>query len=100
MKYLITESQFKAFSKQIVLDLNSQFADFYEICKFEYPHNEDIEDFPVISLKIDNQWVNSVMTENGFGGKDVLNKIIKNAREFVLAKFGIYVDIRPYSGKC
>lgn len=100
MKFLISESQFKVFSKQIISDLNKQFADTYEICKFEYPHAEDIEDYPVISLKIDSQWVKTVMGPAGFGGKDQLNDIIKMAKGFVMDKFGIFVDIRPYAGKC
>jgi hypothetical protein len=54
----------------------------------------------VISLKIDDQWVKTVMGPAGFGGKDQLNDIIKIAKEFVIDKFGIYVDIRPYAGKC
>jgi hypothetical protein len=100
MKLLITESQFKVFSKKIISDLNNKFADTYEICKFEYPHTEEIEDYPIISLKIDAKWVKTVMGPAGFGGKEQLNDIIKLAKEFVLEKFGIYVDIRPYAGKC
>jgi len=100
MKLLITESQFRVFVRDIISDLNNLFSDTYEICKFEYPGNEDIEDYPVISVKLDQKWVKSLMGPAGFGGKEQLNSIIKVAKKYVLDKFGLYVDIRPYAGKC
>ena len=100
MKLIITETQQNKILKSIILDLNKEFHSRYEICKFEIIPDEDFDDNPTIKLKIDKQWVNQNMSEKGFDGKLELKKIIKDATNFIEDKYGIYLTILPYSGKC
>jgi hypothetical protein len=100
MKLIITETQQKKILKNIISDLNKEFHSRYEICKFEIIPDEDFDINPTIKLKIDKKWVNQNMSEKGFDGKLELKKIIKDAINFIEDKYGIYLTILPYSGKC
>ena len=100
MKLLISESQKNKILKSIITDLNKEFHNRYEVCKFEIIPDEDFDINPTIKLKIDKKWVNSKMTKSGFAGKDELKSLIKDAIDFIQDKYDIYLTILPYSDKC
>jgi hypothetical protein len=100
MKVVISESQKNKILRNIISDLNKEFHNRYEVCKFEIIPDEDFDINPTIKLKIDKKWVNSKMTKSGFAGKDELKSLIKDAIDFIQDKYDVYLTILPYSDKC